>query len=91
MEEYRKPTNPPIGYSEATKALYFLEGETNKAIKAAAHELGRFLGFTDKQFWTHSIPEGLRAVLESFDNRAAELAAVAFLENRGYTVTRKGE
>lgn len=84
---YRKPTGPRI--LSGAKALYDLEDQRNQAIRACAAEQGKILGFDRSQFWTHSLPEQLFALLDSFDNRASEDAAIAFLERQGYSVTKE--
>jgi hypothetical protein len=82
---YRKPTMQSIG-SDAEK-LYALETKRNELIKQAASEQGKILGFSADQFWTHSLPEQLASVLGSFDKNAASIAAIAFLEKEGFTIT----
>lgn len=81
--EYRKPFKTFIG-SEARK-LYRLEEKRNKLIIDTATELMNVLGFTE--LWKEAIPQTLYDTLESFDQEAAKLAAIAFLESRGYDVS----
>lgn len=84
--QYHRPTNPFIGREDATERLYSLEHKRNVAIEAAAKELGKLLGFEDKQFWTRTLPEELYSILESYDQNAAKIAALAFLERHGFKV-----
>jgi hypothetical protein len=78
--EYRKPEGAYIGRSQ--EKLYALEDKRAQAIMAAGRELGRLLGFSPEAFWTHTMPEELLTVLESFDRHAAKLAAEVFLEKQ---------
>lgn len=81
---YRKPTAQYIG--DGAQKLYNLETRRNEIIKACAKEQGNILGFSEAEFWTHSMPEALLSVLDSFDKRAALLAAQAYVE-RNTTLT----
>lgn len=67
----------PIG--DGATLLYALEEKRQNAIRAAAEEHGRVLGYTSKEYWTRSLPEQLAQVLEANDSRAALVAAVAYL------------
>lgn len=79
------------GIGDGADKLYRLERSRNEIIKEAAKEHGKILGFDSDQFWTHSLPEQIAATLESFDKQASEIAAIAWLERRGYTVTKGAE
>ena len=73
----------PIGVfivKENAAQLYLLEEERDRAIQAAATELGKKLGHQPEQYWTHTMPEALLNTLASFDTFAAVLAAEAYLE-----------
>lgn len=83
---YRAPTGVRIGRN--ARALYAAEEAARGTVKTAARELGKVLGHAPEQFWTHSLPEALLALLENFDTNAALLAAEAFLRSHGYTVSR---
>jgi hypothetical protein len=76
---YRYPVNPFIGQQRETKRLYALEEKRNRAIRAAAEELQKVLELGD--FWREALPEALLSVLESYDRRAAYLAAKAYITN----------
>ena len=86
--EYITPCGPYIG--SHAQILYRLEDQRDKAVRKAAEEQGRLMGYTREQFWTHSLSEGLLSTLNHWDTRAAELAAIAYLERRGYEVRRLG-
>jgi hypothetical protein len=81
---YRRPTNPHIG--QEAKLLYQLEDKRDDALRAATEELGKLMGLTD--FFHEMLPEGLLALLDQWDRRAGEAAAVEFLTRQGYTVTK---
>jgi hypothetical protein len=85
-KQYRKPVNPFIGRGEDTEALYKREDKRDEAFKLAAESLGRVLGFTERQFWTHTLPEALFGMLDHWDSMASEQACIAFLERRGFTI-----
>jgi len=44
------------------------------------------LGHHEGIFWTATLPEALMSFLDHWDRPGAEIACVAFLEKRGYTV-----
>ena len=81
---YRKPTNPFVGQQE--KKLYQLEERRNASLRAAAEELGKVLGLTE--YWTEMLPEAIYALLDQHDHSAGEIACIAFLEKRGFAVTK---
>jgi hypothetical protein len=81
---YVKPRMPSIG-SEAT-ALYAAEAAMADAIDGVMKELAKVLGFSPMQKWTHCAPEMLASILQSYDDKAAILAAIAYLEGQGFTV-----
>lgn len=86
-KQYVKPINPFIGRGDATEALYQKEEKRDNAFRASAEALGRVLDHTDKEFWTKTLPEALYAMLDHWDHHAGELACIAFLEKRGWSVT----
>jgi hypothetical protein len=81
---YRKPIMPSIG-SEAT-ALYDAEAALADSIESVIKELSKVLGFSPLQKWTHAVPEVLASILQSYDDKAAILAAIAYLEGQGFKV-----
>jgi hypothetical protein len=81
---YVKPRMPSIG-SEAT-ALYAAEAMMADAIDGVMKELANVLGFSPMQKWTHCVPEVLASILQSYDDKAAILAAIAYLEGQGFKV-----
>lgn len=86
LPKYTKPSNIFIGLS-ATQ-LYNLERRRSAAIRACANEWARVIGVDKAEFWTRSIPQSLYETLEQYEIGAAVIAAEAFLERYGYTITR---
>ena len=84
--KYRKPTGPYLNRCEATEELYRVERIRDESIDSAAKQIQEICGFT--HFWQEAVPEALLSVLEAWDQKAAQLAAVAYLEKqnrRAYT------
>ena len=79
LAQYRTPTCPYIGRGEETKNLYAAEEKRDAACRKAAESLGRVLGYNEKQFWTHTLPEALLSILGHWDQRASYVAAKAFV------------
>lgn len=79
LKDYKAPAGHLID-SRETK-LYSFEDNRNDLIKVCAGEHGKILGHTDDQFWTHSIPEQLLSVLDSFDSRASYLVAKTYIDS----------
>ncbi len=80
---YQKPPVPPrmIGRGGKTKKLYLAEDVAKDAIKEAAFEIGKLVGYTESQLYSHSLPEELFTILEIF-GQSGEVAAEAYLEWR---------
>src|SRR6266480_426828 len=88
--KYRAPTMPRI--CAGAEKLYALEEKRDKLIHQCAEEQGRVMGFDPKhEFWTHCLPEQIASILEAFDQTATELAAMAWLEKRGWRGTPGGD
>lgn len=88
--KYRAPTMPRIG--AGAERLYALEARRNGLIKRCAVEQGKVMGFDPKaQFWTHCLPEQIASILEGFDRKATEVAAIAWLEKHGWRVEQQTE
>ena len=85
----RFPSQPRIENGPEAEQLYQIEERRNNLIKAAAREQGRIQGFSEKDFWTHAMPEQLASILESFDRASSEAAALAFLLKRGYVIVER--
>ncbi|NUO17463.1 MAG: hypothetical protein HUU03_13600 [Planctomycetaceae bacterium] len=78
MNRYPRPRLVHI--SAGAKQLYALERKATDAVKAAAVEQGKLLGFDpEKQLYSHCIPHALLQVLDSFEPECGVRAAEAFL------------
>jgi len=88
--EYRKPDGKYFVPSRGNEELYNAEAQRSQVIRLCASLLSDIREWDDRQHWTHAVPQALFDTLESFEQGASECAASAFLEARGYTVT-KGE
>lgn len=94
-EGYKMPTSPRIGRIRETEKLYRIEDKRNDLITESAEELKELYAHSNlenhrhmyQDIWKEAIPEQLRNVLESFDTNASILAAVSFLESKGFTIT----
>lgn len=96
MSRFVKPSGQRIGRDESTEKLYRLEDKRDAAFKAAALELGRLLGHNPGNYYTHTLPEALLAILEGHEPEAARIAAQAFLQSadvrdRRFNLTEKAE
>lgn len=87
---YVLPIGPAIGRSSTTEDLYDAEEKVVQSIHEAAEEFQK-LWDENKGFYEECIPEVLLQMLESFDNKASELAAISFLLKHGYEIVRKEE
>ncbi len=85
---YRKPTFTPIG-SEEAPSLYRAEEKAIEAVEIVAKNLCAHLGFTLDQTYTHGLPEALANLLEAYDNNASILAAMAYLETKGFKIVER--
>ena len=81
------PEGNRIDRSYSTEKLYKLEDDRADAIGDTAKELGHVLGHSKDQYWSHTMPEALLSILDSYERVAAEAAAMALLTKRGWTVT----
>lgn len=86
-----KPEGKRIPDNRASALLYSSEQKRTDWIKTAATQQAKLLSHTEAQYWTHSIPEQLFSVLESFSAEASARAAQAFLEQCGFTVSEPDE
>ena len=80
LQDYEIPRLIKISLSSESEKLYDLEDKRNDIIEECAKEQGKILGFNDKQFWTHSLPYQLLALLESWDREASYRASKAYIE-----------
>lgn len=85
-KKYKKPELIFIGHD--AEKLYSLENDRNESIKKCAEEWLNVQNLSKYDFWKVAIPQALFDVLESFDTRAAYLAAKSFIE---YAETKKAE
>ncbi len=88
-----RPVKMHFRRSEAAE-LYAAEEARNECIERCAHEWLRVTGFDPSSksvYWSRGLPQALFDALDSHDNSAAEAAAMALLEERGYQVTPPSE
>jgi hypothetical protein len=68
--------------------------EAELALHESLHRVARLisepLGFNRTQRYTHSLPEALASLLARVDADAGIVAAVAYLESRGYEISKGG-
>ncbi len=84
-KHYPIPGNCFIGINE--KELYRIEGDIQDLISEAAEEIGKILEHKKGDFWSASLPVELYGILDSYDSKASEAAAIKYLTLRGFTVT----
>lgn len=86
---YVKPESVYVPSQRETAKLYDLETKLHEAVRACAEEWLR-LDERDlvKDFYKVGVPQTLFDLLLGYDRNAAHLAAIAYLEKEGYTVTR---
>jgi hypothetical protein len=77
------PTGAFIG--GAAVKLYRLEDARDEALMAAAKELGKVLGHTEKEFWTDTMPEAILAILDQHEQPACLAACKVFIEKTLHT------
>jgi len=89
-EGYLKPVIPYVQRSPETEKLHKAEENMIEAIfktTQAFRSIFKTKGLY-QHIWKEALPEVLVQALEGFDRPAAELAAIAFLEKQGYTITK---
>lgn len=74
---------PRIGLNTDTETLYRLENVRAREIAAAARELGRLLCHDKNQYWTHTMPEALASVLDSYGAPVSIAGAIGYLIRKG--------
>jgi hypothetical protein len=88
-----------IGYRTPTIELFthhddaeIVEAERvlHENVHCCARLVGYKLNFTRAQRITHAVPEVLAGLLDRSDEGAAKVAAMTYLESRGYEVHKKG-
>jgi hypothetical protein len=84
-KRYRKPTMEFFSERDAPQ-LRKLREALDEAVENTAKELSRLMGFTRQELYTHAVPEALASLLDSCDEDASILAAMAYLESRGFKV-----
>ena len=80
VKVYIEPGSHFISRSDETEKLYRLEEKRNVAIKDCATEWAKINAVPQEEFWTQSLPQALFDLLQSFDSKAAEMAALAYLK-----------
>lgn len=90
-EGYRKPTFPYIARFDKTEKLYKAEERLHKALEQTANALKDLYKEKNQyqHYWKEALPEVLAQLFETHDHKAAELAAIAYLEMKGYTITKE--
>jgi len=88
-KEYVKPSLVRIERTNRTERLYTQEGKRNDLLIDAAREWLKVQEKPEDALWNEAIPQALYDLLESFDPQASELAAQAYLESIGYTVSKE--
>jgi GNAT superfamily N-acetyltransferase len=84
-----KPGLIRINRSEESEVLYQLEERLHEVANRSIKAWLRIKELDEKKdFWGTGLPQHLFDYLESWDRDAAEIAALAFLEHRGYSVTK---
>jgi hypothetical protein len=86
MPQYRKPSMPYFSAREAPD-LYEGKEELRTALGSVAEQIARLFSFTKTQFYTHAMPEAIASLLDASDEDASIIAAVAYLESRGFKVS----
>jgi hypothetical protein len=86
---YIKPRMPHIGAVE--QQLYHAEQMLADAIEVVIKETGKVLGHSPMMKWTATVPEVLASILQSYDDKASILAAIAYLEAQGFKVVSPRE
>ncbi len=81
--DYVRPRSIFMGGEQ--KKLYRLEEHRNKALRACAEEWATIEKVPREEYWIRTLPQALYDLLGSLDREAAAIAAVAYLENEGYT------
>jgi hypothetical protein len=90
-EGYVYPVAPCISRMKETAKLYKLEDKVIEVIKAATEEFKNVYVERPniyKDFWKECLPEELRQTLNRFDSKASELAAISYLQSRGYEISK---
>lgn len=81
-----KPKSYWVGAS--AKKLCALEERRNGIIKECAVEWAKYNSVSLENFWGELLPQALFDILGSFQAESAIAAATAYLEYRGFTVTK---
>jgi hypothetical protein len=79
FDTYKRPEIIRIGRAPTTERLYKAEARRDDAIKRAITEWLEVMGRPAEDFWTVGYPQQLLDILSGWDNRAAYLAATAYL------------
>lgn len=89
-EGYKKPSFPNIRRFFETEKLYEAENNLYRALDLVAkrfHELYKERT-TYQKLWEEVYPEILARILSRYDPKAAELAAIGYLERQGYNIEK---
>lgn len=90
-EGYTKPIFPYIGSIPETEKYLATEDTMLKSIRKTAEAFSKLYKNKNcyQNVWKEALPEILGQVLEGNDRKASELAAITFLERKGYTITKE--
>lgn len=88
IEKYTKPTPCFIGDSAGSRKLYAAEAKRSVLIGQCAAEWSKIMGVDKAEYWKRAIPQALYDIFDGYEMGAAVVAAEAFLERYGYTITR---
>lgn len=88
-KKYTKPGLIRIERFDKTEGLYMAEEHIHELARKAINEWLKITETPKSEYWTKGVPQHLFDYLDSWDREGAELAAVAFLEMRGYSVSEK--
>jgi hypothetical protein len=88
----QKPTMIRVSRWKATEKLYTLEEKRNDIIRKCATEWLKIAKINPaNNLWPIGIPQALFDTLEGYSFDVADAAAIAFLEYRGYVITKPEE
>lgn len=87
---YRFPQMPFIGRNAETRELLQLEAALPKTLSRYFAELARVMQLTesncDQGYWHQTVPEGLAAILNTYERGSAIAAAIGYLRQEGFVV-----
>ena len=89
LDSYTQPQSFYVsGDGKEGKKLYDLERKRNEIVGECAKQWAVLAEVDQKEYWFRSLPQALHDTLESYQTECGIVAAEAFLERHGWTVTR---